>query len=259
METVKAIFTASPLIPLFTCVALGYAIGKVRIGQFQLGGVVGTLFAAIVVGQIGVETDDVVKTLAFALFIYSLGYVCGPQFFGSLGRSTLSQIHLAIFSSIVVFGTVWTVAQVAGLDQGTAAGLQAGATTESASVGTAGDALRQLGLDADTVRTLEANIGVSYAVTYLFGFTLVVFFVSVIAPRMLGVDLKAAAKEYEGELGGIGEDLEPGQEQALRQVIVRVYEVAEPEADGLTVAAFEENTTKTCPSSRSCAKGGSEG
>ncbi len=74
MEFVKSIFEASPIIALFLCVAVGYAIGKVRIGKFQVGGIVGTLFAAIVIGQIGVEVDAQIKTMAFALFIYSLGY-----------------------------------------------------------------------------------------------------------------------------------------------------------------------------------------
>ena len=78
MDLLKSVFDASPLIPLFLCLAVGYGIGQVRIGGFQLGGIVGTLFAAIVIGQIGVEVDAVVKTLAFALFIYSLGYVSGP-------------------------------------------------------------------------------------------------------------------------------------------------------------------------------------
>ena len=245
MDLVKSLFDASLLIPLFLCVAVGYGIGKVRIGGFQLGGTVGTLFAAIVIGQIGVEVDAVVKTLAFALFIYSLGYVSGAQFFSSLGRSTLSHVHLSIFNSVLIFATVWLLAQAAGLDKGTAAGLLAGATTESASVGTASEALAHQGLEAATVKKLLANIGVTYAVTYLFGFTLVVFFVSVVAPRMIGVDLKEAAKAYESELGDVGEDLDPGQEEAIKSVVARVYQVTMPEAAGMTVAQFEERYDDT--------------
>ena len=75
--------------------------------------------------------------------------------------------------------------------------------------------------------------------TYLFGFTLVVFFIGVIAPKMLRVDLQEAAKSYETELGGIGENLEPGQEQALKNTTVRVYEVTSDEFQGMTVADYE--------------------
>ena len=240
MDLLKSLFESSPLIALFLCVAIGYGIGNVKIAGVQIGGTVGTLFAAIAIGQIGVETSGVVKTLAFALFIYSLGYVSGPQFFSSLGRSTLGHVHLSIFNSVLIFATVWLLAQALDLDKGTAAGLLAGATTESASVGTASEALTGQGLEAATVKTLQANIGVTYAVTYLFGFTLVVFFVSVVAPRMLDIDLKEAADAYEEELGDVGEDLDPGQEEGIKNVVARVYQISSPEAEGMTVAELEK-------------------
>jgi putative transport protein len=60
-------------------------------------------------------------------------------------------------------------------------------------VGTATETLTSLGLPADQVRAMQANIGVAYAITYLFGFTLVVFFVSLIAPWMMRIDLKTEA------------------------------------------------------------------
>ena len=236
---VKSLLVGTPILALFLCVAVGYAIGKIRVGNFQLGGIVGTLFAAILIGQIGIPVDLQIKTMAFAMFIYSLGYVSGPQFFNSLGRSTLNQVHLVAFCTIVVFLTVWALAVIFDLDKGTAAGLMAGATTESASIGTASEALATIGLDDVTLKQMRANIGVTYAVTYLFGFTLVVFFVSVVAPRMMGVDIKITAKAYEKELGDVGEILETGQEDALRKVMARVYELQFEQADGLTVADFE--------------------
>ena len=67
------------------------ALGKIRIGRFRLGGLAGTLLAAIGIGIFDVQTDEAIKSIAFALFIYSLGYVSGPQFFGSLGCETLGQ------------------------------------------------------------------------------------------------------------------------------------------------------------------------
>lgn len=239
MDLIDSLFSASPILALFVCVALGYTIGKARLGRFRLGGIVGTLFAAIVVGQIGVEVDENVKTLAFAAFIYSLGFVSGPQFFSSLGRSTLNQVHLAFFSAFLVFVVVWALAQLFELDQGTAAGLLAGATTESASVGTASEALASLGLDSTRLEETRANIAVTYAVTYLFGFTLVVFFVSAVAPWMMGVRLEEAARAYEKELGDVGETLEEGQEEALKDVVGRVFEVAHERAEGTTVSDLE--------------------
>ncbi len=240
MELLHDLFIASPILALFFCLAIGYTLGKIRIGRFQLGGMPGTLFAAILLGQAGVEVDDNVKTLFFALFIYSLGYVSGPQFFRSLGRSTLDHVHLAVFSSVVIFVTVWTLAQILDLDKGTAAGLLAGSTTESASVGTAGETLSHMNISDDEKSSLIANITVTYAITYLFGFTLVVFFTSAIAPKLLGIDLKEAAREYERKLGDTDADFEPGQESAIRPVLVRVYKLINEPVIGLTLGEFAD-------------------
>ena len=188
--------------------ALGYALGKIRIGQFRLGGLAGTLLAAIGIGIFDVQTDESIKYIAFALFIYSLGYVSGPQFFGSLGRKTLGQVHLSVFSAIVLFVTIWGIAQIFDLDKGTAAGLLAGATTESASIGTASDALRNLNLGEDEVKRLQANIAVTYAVTYLFGMTLVIFLTSKLAPPF--VEDEGFPGSCTGTGGKTGSLFEPG-------------------------------------------------
>ena len=242
MEALRILFDASPISALFLSLAVGYTIGKIRIGRFQLGGLAGTLFAAIIIGQVGVEVDQNIKTMSFAVFIYTLGFVSGPQFFQSLGRSTLDQLHLTIVCSLIIFCTVWGLAQLVDLDKGTAAGLLAGATTESASVGTAGDALANMDFDEETQKTLQANIAVTYAITYLFGFTLVVFYVTNLAPRLLGVNLRDAAKAYEQDMGETQSRLEPGQQQAFSSLVVRAYRVTRAEAVGRTLAYLREGS-----------------
>lgn len=109
-----AFFTAAPLAAIARALALGYLLGKLRIGTFVLGPVAATLLVAIAFGQVGVKVSPEVKTLAFALFIYALGYMIGPQFVSSLGRATLKQAHLTLVSSVVVVITVWAIAKVFG-------------------------------------------------------------------------------------------------------------------------------------------------
>src|SRR5262245_35163128 len=156
--TLHAFFAAAPLAAIALALALGYLCGKLRIRTFVLGPVAATLLVAIALGQVGVKVSGEVKTLAFALFIYALGYMIGPQFVGSLGRATLKQVHLTVVSSIVVVITVWALAKVFGLDKGTAAGVLAGGATESAAIGTAGDALASLSLARDEIARMTANI-----------------------------------------------------------------------------------------------------
>src|SRR4051794_25789327 len=116
-------FAAAPLAAIALSLALGYLFGKFRIGSFVLGPVAATLLVAILLGQVGVTISGQVKTLAFALFIYALGYMIGPQFVSSLGRPTLKQVHITVLSSVVVVLTVWALAKGFGFDKGTAAGV----------------------------------------------------------------------------------------------------------------------------------------
>jgi putative transport protein len=226
-------FAAAPLAAVALALALGYLFGKLRIGTFVLGPVAATLLVAIAIGQVGVAVSGEVKTLAFALFIYALGYMIGPQFVSGLGRATLKQVHLTIASSIVVVITVWAMAVGFHLDKGTAAGILAGGATESAVIGTASDALASQPLPKEDIARMTANIGVCYAITYLFGTFSVIFFASSIAPRLLGINLAQASQDYERELGGGKSQLAAGQFEALRRVVARIHEIA-PVAAGRT-------------------------
>lgn len=232
-------FAAAPLAAIALALALGYLFGKIRIGTFVLGPVAATLLVAIALGQVGVKISPDVKTLAFALFIYALGYMIGPQFVSGLGRATLKQVHLTVVSTIVVVITVWGLAKGFNLDKGTAAGVLAGGATESAVIGTASDALGQQPLAKDEIDRLTANIGVAYAITYLFGTFTVIFFASTLAPKLLGIDLATASQEYERELGGGQSKLPAGQVAALRGIVARVHQVG-PSSDGFNVREIEE-------------------
>ena len=240
MELLHTFFQKIPMAALFLSVAAGYWIGNFKIGNFSLGGMAGTLLVAVIIGQIGVPVDPVVKDMMFALFIYATGYVSGPQFFTSLNRKTFSQLHLALISAITVFVLIFAVAKVMDLDKGTAAGLLAGATTESASIGTAGEALQRLGLGADKIKELQANIGVTYAITYLFGMLTVIFFASRVAPRLMRTDLKREARNLENTLGGTATKLAPGQYDSFGALRARVYQVTQNDAVGMTVADLED-------------------
>jgi aspartate-alanine antiporter len=233
-----AFFAAAPLAAIALALALGYLCGKLRVGTFVLGPVAATLLVAILIGQVGVPVSGEVKTLAFALFIYALGYMIGPQFVGSLGRATLKQAHLTLLSSVVVVLTVWALAKGFGLDKGTAAGVLAGGATESAVIGTASEAIGSLPLAKEELARLTANIGVAYAITYLFGTFTVIFFAGSIAPKLLGIDLAVASREYERELGGGKAQLPAGQFEAIRAFVARIHEVGSGAA-GRTVGELE--------------------
>ena len=112
-----------------------------------------------------------------------------------------------------------------GYDSGTAGGLIAGAMTESATIGTTADAIGRLMIpDAQQTQMIN-DIPVAFAVTYLIGVVGAAWFLAQIAPKILGVDLPAACREYEEKLEGGAASKRPGIASAYRGVEFRAYRV----------------------------------
>jgi putative transport protein len=164
---------------LFLSLAVGYVLGKIRIGGFQVGSVLGTLVAGLLIGQIGVTVPGAMRTVFFLMFLFAIGYRIGPQFFRSLRSSALPQVVLSTLLCATGLGLTWVMAKVAGLDAGTAAGMHAGALTSSGTIGTATEAIGTLGLPGRAARLVN-NVAAGYAVAYLFGMVLVV----ILLPRL---------------------------------------------------------------------------
>ncbi|NED90280.1 aspartate-alanine antiporter, partial [Streptomyces sp. SID11233] len=75
---------------------------------------------------------DDVKTIFFAIFIFALGYMAGPQFFANLNRRGLRYGVLSFIELVTVLVIAYLIAKLFDLDIGTASGILAGAATESA-------------------------------------------------------------------------------------------------------------------------------
>ncbi|WP_027231387.1 aspartate-alanine antiporter [Phyllobacterium sp. UNC302MFCol5.2] len=194
-----------PVISLYLCLGLGYLLGQLRIGPVQLGGICGTLFVALALGQLGVRISPDLKETAFALFIYALGFTAGPQFFANI-RGGWRYGIFSIIEIVCVLSLLALSIIVFRLDIGTAVGLFAGSATESAVIGTASEAISQLSLSNDTIAQLQSNIATAYSLTYLFGLVSIVVFTTQIAPLILRVDLKKEAQELARNLGSTEDD-----------------------------------------------------
>jgi putative transport protein len=232
----KTLLKDTPEIALFLCLAAGFAIGKIKVWKLSLGGIAGTLIVSIFVGELGeVTLDGQVKNIAFALFIFTLGYMSGPSFFASLNRNSL---RYGVFTLIEV-GTVLAVTAVAilllNLDVGTAAGLMGGGATESAVVGTATDAIAKLPRSAAQIKTLQANVGTAYSISYICGLITVVLLTSQLAPAVMGIDLRAEAAALWRKLGGAADS--EGTMAALPAIVGRAQRVST--GAGRTVCEIE--------------------
>jgi aspartate-alanine antiporter len=132
-----------------------------------------------------------------------------------------------------------------GFNAGLAAGLGAGGLTQSSIIGTAGDAIGRLGLEAEEAKRLQGEVAVGYAVTYVFGTIGIIFVARDIAPKILGINLKAASAEYERNLSGGTAPLKPGQFRVDLLRGSRAYKVGQ-EGAGKTVAQIEGEIGDRC-------------
>ena len=240
MDFLRSIFHQAPEIALFAALALGYWVGKFRFGSFQLGGVAGSLLAAVLISQVGVTIDSGIKAVLFALFIYAVGFESGPQFFRSLGRQSVKEILMALVVAVSGLITVVVIARVFHLDKGLAAGLAAGGLTQSAIIGTAGSAIEKLGLAPDEVQRMQANVAIGYAVTYIFGsFGAIIMCVNVLQ-WLTGRKIREDAIQAEQELLKGVRVYGAGESPAVPDLVGRIFRVGQA---GRTVAELEASAT----------------
>ncbi len=235
MDLIKHILKSNPETALFVSLFLGYVIGRIKIKGFSLGGVAGSLIVALIIGQLDVELPESLKSVCFALFIYSVGFKSGPEFFGGLNRSSFKLVASAVVQSVAALIAIVTVAHVCGFSKGFAAGVGAGALTQTAMMGTAIGALGRMGLPPDQIAQFSSQTAIGFAITYVFGTVGTILFIRSVAPRLLGTDMKKAARELETQLSEGGQITRPGYITPFRPVVARAFEVEHSPAIGLKI------------------------
>lgn len=226
MEWIIDLLRSHSELAIFLTIALGFWIGRFKIGQFSLGTVTSVLLVGVLVGQLDIKVDEPVKSVFFLLFLFAIGYKVGPQFFRGLKKDGLPQMGFAVLMCISCLLVPWILAKIMGYNPGEAAGLLAGSQTISAVIGVAGDTINSLNI-SDTEKVNYNNIiPVAYAVTYIFGTAGSAWILASIGPKMLGglKKVKAACKELEAKMGNT-EDEQPGFINAFRPVVFRAYKI----------------------------------
>lgn len=198
IETLKTY----PELAIFVALAGGFWIGPKTLGGFALGNVTATLLVAILVGQMGIEISGPIKSAFFLLFLFAVGYGVGPQFFAGLSKEGPRQIIFAFIVCVLCLLSSVGAAKLGGFGLGYSSGIYAGGQTISASIGVGTNQIARLGLDPAAQKSVLDAIPVAYAVTYIFGTIGSAIILAQIGPKLLRIDLPAACKEYEAQLGG---------------------------------------------------------
>src|ERR1700752_2594230 len=97
MSWIGHVAATAPEIFIFRAVAMGRVLGGFRSRGFALGVPACILVVAVILGQFGtIVIPSLLKSILFGLFVFTIGYRSGPEFFASLSLQTLSQVALAL-------------------------------------------------------------------------------------------------------------------------------------------------------------------
>jgi putative transport protein len=212
-----------PEIAIFLTLAIGYYFGRFTFKGIGLGSVTATLLAGVIIGQIGITINQPLKAFAFLMFLFAVGYGVGPQFVRGVAKDGVPQAVFSVVQCIFSLLVPVAIVKFVGFDMGYAAGLYSGSQTISAAMGLSTDAINRLGLAADQAKTLLDSMPIAYAVTYMFGTMGSAVVIAVLGPKLLGINLEAACKDYAQKQGGMKELGGPG--TAWRRWEARAYRV----------------------------------
>jgi len=206
-ELINSRSIAQALFVLSIVAALGMGLGNLKFRGIGLG-IAGVLFAGIAFGHFGISIDhgilEFVREFGLVVFVFTIGMEVGPGFFASLRRQGLQLNILA--ASIVFLGAALTLMMsfVLDIDMAAAVGIFTGATTNTPSLGAAGEALRSL---SEVESTRYSLPGLGYAVAYPFG--VIGIIITMLAMRWIfRINLAAEAKSYQQEQKGLHKPLQ---------------------------------------------------
>ncbi|GAB2501092.1 Aspartate/alanine antiporter [Corynebacterium atrinae] len=173
---------ANPLIALVAILALGLALGKVRVFGLSLGAAA-VLFVALALSTIdpNIQIPPLVFQLGLAMFVYAIGLTAGEQFFAEFRTRgwRLTVFMIVLLTSLVA--VAYALIKVLGLKATTGAGMFTGALTSTPGMAAIVGVLE----DIDPSATGEPVIGYSLAYP---GAVLGTILVAAIGAKLLKVD-----------------------------------------------------------------------
>lgn len=229
MEWIGHILRDNPSLAVFLTLGIGFFIGQLKYKSFSLGTVTSVLLVGVLVGQFDIPVPGPLKDVFFLLFLFSIGYSVGPQFFRALKGDGIKQVMFAVVVCGLCLLSTWGVALCMGYNIGEAVGLLAGSQTMSAVIGVGTDTINSLGVSEAEKQQWISIIPVCYAVTYVFGTIGSAYILANLGPWLLGglKKVKAETAELEKKMNYGTANTDPNYIKAMRPVVFRAYKVTD--------------------------------
>lgn len=170
---------------LFLIVALGFMLGRIKVGGVSLD-VSAVIFIALLFGHFGVFIPKELGNFGLVLFIFTIGIQAGPGFFDSFRSKGKTLIIITMFIIASASLTAVGLKYAFNIDTPSIVGLIAGALTSTPGLAVA----------IDSTHSPAASI--AYGIAYPFGVIGVILFVKLL-PKVLRVDLQQEARRLEME------------------------------------------------------------
>lgn len=221
-------FRTYPSIPIFLTIGLGFLIGKLKYKTFSLGTVTSVLLVGVLVGQMNIPIGAPLKSLFFLLFLFAIGYKCGPQFASALKGQGIKQVIFACVVCVLCLAVTWGCAKIMNYNAAIATGLFSGAQTISAVIGIGTDTIGTLDMSPEQKKAWIDLIPVCYAVTYVFGTIGSAWILGNLGPAMLGglKKVRQQTKELEEQLNHSDTSDNPAFINGNRPIAFRAYKVS---------------------------------
>ncbi|HKZ83957.1 MAG TPA: aspartate:alanine exchanger family transporter [Anaerolineae bacterium] len=125
----------NPLLLLFVVAAIGYPLGRIKIGGSSLG-VAAVLFVGLAIGSLhpDLKLPELVYQLGLVIFVYTIGLSSGPVFFASFRRKGLRDNLFVVGMLVLAAAITVIVSNLLQFRSALAAGVYTGSLTNTAAL-----------------------------------------------------------------------------------------------------------------------------
>ncbi|MEZ4646593.1 MAG: aspartate:alanine exchanger family transporter [Chloroflexota bacterium] len=187
----------NPLLLLFIVLAVGYAIGRIKIKGSSLG-VAAVLFVGLAAGALhpDLELPDIIFLLGLVIFVYTIGLSSGPGFFSSFRRKGLRD-NLFVVGMLTLAALITIAAHfILGLKATITAGMFAGSLTNTPALAGLLDTIRNTAPAGQLDQLLTEPV-IGYSVAYPMGVLGMILAVAIMQ-RLFKVNYSVEAKKMGG-------------------------------------------------------------
>ena len=187
----------SPILLLFTVIAFGYPLGRIRAGGISLG-VAAVLFVGIGIGSLhpDLKLPEMVYILGLSLFVYTVGLSSGGSFFASLKKEGIRYNTLALTAILAGFALTLLLRSTLGMKPTMAAGMFTGSLTNTPALANLLEYLKHREATqflGDSMQTILAEPVIAYSVCYPIGVIGMILAMN-LAQRMWKISFRSTAQ-----------------------------------------------------------------